>query len=95
MTIHPPCGFALRPFLTMIFLFVPNRLFCNMPRSPDFQGDRSFIKDYFQEKSYTGQETYKRDVKHNIKRDEHVDTAVQNFEYGDTEVRFKNSGSAK
>ena len=56
---------------------------------------RSQFEKYFQEKSYTGQETYKRDVKHNIKRDEHVDTAVQNFEYGDTEVRLKGSESAK
>jgi len=49
-------------------------------------GGDSYDTAYQKEKSYTGQETYKRDVKHNIKRDEHVDTAVQNFEYGDTEV---------
>ena len=72
-------------------ILVSIRPYCNRPESPDFKMAAS---NYFKEKSYTGQETYKRDVKHNIKRDEHVDTAVQNFEYGDTEVRFKSSGSA-
>ena len=97
MTFHLLCELTLMRLLTSIFILVSIRPYCNSLLPTD---QRALIlrsqlhKRIFQEKSYTGQETYKRDVKHNIKRDEHVDTAVQNFEYGDTEVYLKGSETA-